>query len=213
MSGTDKSPELLELYEPFIAPRRSRVRTVVEIGIGSGASLHWWAGLFPFARILGIDENCSDADMSDGRILVRRCAQQDVRKLTEVVLAFAADGVDMIIDDASHIGQYAKASFWALFLDHLRPGGLYAIEDWGTGYWDYWPDGAVPAHLSREPARLDSHPAGMVGFLKQLIDEVGIEDATRPAVGVPPRVPRVVGALHVLPGLAIAVKTEANRLP
>ena len=208
MVGTDKSAELLALYEPFIAPRRSHVRAVVELGIASGASLHLWARLFPFARILGIDENCRDADMPESRIVVRRCAQQDVATLAAVVAAFAPEGVDVIIDDASHVGQYAKASFWALFPDHLKPGGLYAVEDWGTGYWDHWPDGAVPAHLSREPARLDGHQAGMVGFLKQLVDEVGIEDATRAAIGRPPRVKRVVAALHVLPGLAIALKAE-----
>ncbi|HYY94551.1 MAG TPA: hypothetical protein VE713_08540 [Pyrinomonadaceae bacterium] len=47
----------------------------------------------------------------------------------------------MIIDDCSHVGTLARASFWHLFERHLKPGGLYVIEDWGTGYWDFWPDG------------------------------------------------------------------------
>ncbi|HUV09939.1 MAG TPA: hypothetical protein VMX12_03105, partial [Acidimicrobiia bacterium] len=40
----------------------------------------------------------------------------------------------------------------------------YAIEDWGTGYWESWPDGA-----QFEP----DHTAGMVGFVKSLVDECG----------------------------------------
>ena len=53
----------------------------------------------------------------------------------------APDGFDIIIDDASHIGELTKTSFWHLFDHHLKPGGLYAIEDWGTGYLDDFTDG------------------------------------------------------------------------
>ena len=34
-----------------------------------------------------------------------------------------------------------KMAFWHLFDNHLKPNGLYVIEDWGTSYWDDWPDG------------------------------------------------------------------------
>ena len=27
-----------------------------------------------------------------------------------------------------------------LFQNRLNPGGIYPIEDRGTGYWDKWPD-------------------------------------------------------------------------
>jgi hypothetical protein len=45
----------------------------------------------------------------------------------------APEGFDIIIDDASHIGELTKTAFWHLFDNHLKPNGLYAIEDWGTG--------------------------------------------------------------------------------
>jgi spermidine synthase len=47
----------------------------------------------------------------------------------------APEGFDIIIDDASHFGDLTKIAFWHLFDNHLKPSGLYVIEDWGTGYW------------------------------------------------------------------------------
>jgi hypothetical protein len=34
-----------------------------------------------------------------------------------------------------------KVAFWHLFDNHLKPSGLYVIEDWVTGYCDDWSDG------------------------------------------------------------------------
>jgi len=42
----------------------------------------------------------------------------------------------VIIDDCSHIGELTRISFWHLFTNHLKPGGIYAIEDIGTSYMD-----------------------------------------------------------------------------
>jgi len=53
----------------------------------------------------------------------------------------APEGFDIIIDDCSHIGEFTAVSFWHLFDRHLKPGGLYVIEDWGTGYMRGTPDG------------------------------------------------------------------------
>jgi len=61
-----------------------------------------------------------------------------------------------------------------LFDSHLRPKGHYVIEDWGTGYWHDWPGGKPwqPEDRSRENEDyFPSHPWGIPGFLKQLLDE------------------------------------------
>ena len=92
-----------------------------------------------------------------------------------------------------------RASFSALFDRHLKPGGIYAIEDWETGYWPRWPDGKA-----YEPG----HAHGMVGFIKDLVDEVGAHGITHPEHGTPPeRVPRVTH-LEIHPGLVIAIKPD-----
>jgi len=61
--------------------------------------------------------------------------------LSEVACKTAPEGFDIIIDDASHLGKLTKIAFWHLFETHLKGGGFYVIEDWGTGYWSDWPDG------------------------------------------------------------------------
>ena len=66
--------------------------------------------------------------------------------MSRVANETAPDGFDIIIDDASHIGEFTKRSFWYLFDHHLKPGGLYVIEDWLTGYVDNWPDGKKLKH-------------------------------------------------------------------
>ena len=98
-----------------------------------------------------------------------------------------------------------RIAFWHLFDNHLKPGGLYVIEDWGTGYWEDWPDGlslnleenaiwqwkarplwmkiANKLGLKTPPISLKTpvpcHSYGMVGFIKQLVDEQAASDVTR----------------------------------
>jgi Methyltransferase domain len=43
--------------------------------------------------------------------------------------SFGTAPVDLVVDDASHLGPQTRASFETLF-PRLRPGGLYVIEDW-----------------------------------------------------------------------------------
>ena len=99
----------------------------------------------------------------------------------------APDGFEVIIDDASHVGQLSARSLQALFIEHLRPGGLYIIEDWGTGYLPSWPDGGTPSAVigiaeldscatssgqasDSSGNRMPGHDAGMVGLVKRLVD-------------------------------------------
>ena len=107
--------------------------------------------------------------------------QADLRFLSRVASETAESGYDVIVDDASHLGYETKVSFWHLFDHHLKSGRLYFIEDWGTGYWDDYPDGKIVdlEAYHRTPSSLTSHTYGMVGFIKQLIDEQGVADATR----------------------------------
>jgi len=50
------------------------------------------------------------------------------------------------------LNALTRRSFWHFFQHHLKPGGLYVIEDWGTGYWSDWPDGAAATGASAWPA-------------------------------------------------------------
>ena len=121
-------------------------------------------------------------------------------------------GFNIIIDDASHIAEATAATFKTLFYDHLQPGGFYAIEDWGTGYWDSWPDGGQPGLPAPEPLfpntgkHFPSHDLGMVGFVKQLIDECGLGDICHARFGLPPVRKNWIRGMHFRAGLVIIEK-------
>ena len=81
----------------------------------------------------------------------------------------------------------------------LVSGGIYAIEDWGTGYWSghsFYPDGrrfregggAIDAATAPIASKFSTHQYGMVGFIKQLVDECGMMDLTNPTWGNPPQI-------------------------
>jgi hypothetical protein len=168
--------------------------------------------------IVGIDADLTHFRCEDRtRIEVFEGSQTNPRFLQSTALAVAPEGLDVIIDDASHIGWKTEIAFWAL-LEHLRPGGYYFIEDWGTGYCPDWPDGRrakvdagrVPvthrvARLLGLPLRQRSHEHGMVGFIKKLIDEQGMGDLSG---GV--RVSRFA-AMTITPGVVAIRKATAVR--
>ena len=56
--------------------------------------------------------------------------QSDHSQLREILHEeFGSEPLDLVIDDASHQLELTRTSFEVLF-PHLRPGGLYTIEDW-----------------------------------------------------------------------------------
>lgn len=212
--NTDKPIGYLAEYERALAPMLHRDVAVLELGIAYGGSLLMWRDYFQGGPVVGVDVKKVEVSDPTERIHTYAGYQQDTALLTEIARRHAPGGFDLIVDDASHVGDITKTSFWHLFLNHLKPGGIYAIEDWGTGYWlghPYYPDGrhADPDLATRpvgpgEP--FPSHPYGIPGFLKQLLDEVGMLDITQPEYGIPPPRPSRISRMEVSPGLALVFK-------
>lgn len=211
-------------YERLFGPLAGRKIHLLELGISQGGSLELWRDYFRRGTIAGIDISPVRLDDPTGRIHVYQGLQQDTALLDRVRRETAPDGFDIIIDDCSHIGEFTALSFWHLFDRHLKPGGLYVIEDWGAGYMRGTPDGrayvphrsvtslrsrlrpfvetlvALPSVVRRPVLkrvvravmnrlvrmRFRSHMYGLVGFVKQLVDEAGMDDITHPAWGTPP---------------------------
>ena len=166
----------LRWYDAAIGDAWERVTAVLELGVHRGGSLELWRDYFPNARIIGIDSDVSAARVADRTgIEIFEARQDDAGKLREIAARAAPDGFDLIVDDAAHVASLAEASFRTLYDAHLKPGGLYVIEDWGTGYVDDWPDGRRirPRRFPRFGAKvpIHSHMHGLVGFIKKLIDE------------------------------------------
>lgn len=152
--------------------------TVLELGVHTGESLKVWASYFSRGTVIGVDIVDRRVDFTDYPNIVFELGNQtDADRLKEICLAHAPDGLDIIVDDASHLGQSSLASYTALF-GYLKPGGLYIVEDWGTGYFDEWPDGGRLNKVRSETVdgqitgRIPSHDFGMVGFVKSLVDEL-----------------------------------------
>lgn len=72
------------------------------------------------------------------------------------------------------------------------------IEDWGTGYWPSFPDGRAPDGTP--------HVAGMVGFVKELVDECAAADITDADRGTPPRRESRIERMQVGFGQVFVVK-------
>lgn len=133
-----KPDSLLALYDELM-PRLALAETLLELGVRDGESMRMWRVRLPATGIVGIDINPSPR--IDG-VTTFVAAQQDTSALTRISSDCAPGGWDVVIDDASHLGTYTRTAFRHLYQHHLRPGGLYIIEDWRTGYDPAWPDGA-----------------------------------------------------------------------
>jgi hypothetical protein len=200
---SDKIRDLsyLEDYDPIFEPYVQKKIALLELGVNKGGSLLLWRDYFPFGTVAGIDVRLPDGFDPGERIQVFEGNQADPQFLSRVANNVAPEGFDIIIDDASHIGELTKTAFWHLFDNHLKPNGLYVIEDWGTGYLNGWYDGKrlnlesyAQQKFKRSPhwlfllkarAKLGlklpmrSHCYGMVGFIKQLIDEQAAQWVTK----------------------------------
>ena len=174
-----KPAAYLPLYEELLGGLRDQRFNLLELGVWKGDSLVMWRDAFQQATIVGVDLSPPELDLGP-RVHVVRGDQADGAFLDRLRIDHAPGGFDVIIDDASHVGQLSARSLRALYRQHLRPGGLYVIEDWGTGYMGNWPDGAAPAGVIGaeqldeagpvEPNRMPSHDSGMVGLVKRLVD-------------------------------------------
>lgn len=164
-----------------------------------------WHQYFPYGLVVGLDQQANPISDMPERMRFYQGAQDDNALLDQIAFECAPDGFDIVIDDASHLGKVARSSFQNLYHKHLKSGGIYVVEDWGTGYWQSWPDGES-YHLADKGGRtqslfqrasrmlrwrgrdetdrsFSSHNFGMVGFVKELIDEVAWADVTAPNRG------------------------------
>ena len=179
-----KPASLVKLYEQLFAHLRGQEFTLFELGIKRGDSLAMWTEAFPEATVIGLDLEPPDLDLGP-RVRMWRGDQTDCELIGKIRASDAPGGFDVVIDDASHQGAESAASLRCIFNAHLRPGGTYVIEDWFTGYTDWWSDGRNPDRGAFEVGgvgrtskslgkgvKFPSHQFGLPGVVKQLIDQL-----------------------------------------
>lgn len=211
-AGT-KSDDYYQIYEPHFEPIKNNQLNIVELGVLDGKSTKIFSTYFTNARILALDLELRSIDFTQyPNVIYAKCDQNDQKELADMCTATFSSGVNLIIDDAAHIGLYSLNSFFALF-PLLMPGGIYVLEDWGTGYWNDWPDGkAFESHYCQEsaggvPKRIKSHDYGMVGLIKLLIDYVAGSDV-RPTHGSPKTRNSMIDTMEVHFGTVLLRKAE-----
>jgi hypothetical protein len=127
----------LEIYERHFAPLRHAKEPlrILELGVSRGGSLDIWRKYFgPSARIVGIDIDPACAERVDPENTVIIGDQSDPALLGSA-LETLGGGVDLVIDDGSHLGRLQIASFEYLY-PRISERGLYVCEDLHCSYWD-----------------------------------------------------------------------------
>ena len=209
---TDKSRSYLRNYDKYFADFPEPLN-ILELGIFHGGSLLLWRDHIQGGNVVGLDRKNVEVPDESGRRKVYKGSQDDTALLERI--GNETGPFDIIIDDASHLAAETKVGFWWLFERHLKPGGLYVIEDWRVGYYGAWPDGKQYKQprdnrgLFGRARRVRSHDFGLVGFVKQLVDELGADAYTHPSRGSREanRLPRF-RSMEFTPGLVFIVKAS-----
>lgn len=214
LAGADQTAKPLSyyaVYQKYFTSLADQRLAILELGTYKGDSTRIFATFFGNSRILTVDLEPRDVDFSGfENVCSLQADQTDGPALERICGEFAPDGFDIVIDDASHVGCHSLRSY-EILCPLVKPGGFYIVEDWGTGYWANWPDGAAiqPVELAARDGnlakRIVSHDHGMVGFVKFLVDETAGRDRYPPG-SASRDVPVVIEFLHVYPGLVILKK-------
>jgi hypothetical protein len=142
--GSDKGRNhYTTVYSALFKDRCEQPIKIFELGLGTnnpdapsnmgvfgapGASHRGWRELFPNAHVYGADIDRQILFQED-RINTFYCDQLDGSSIRELWShADLMDGADIIIEDGLHTFE-ANISFLEESLHHLRPGGIYVIED------------------------------------------------------------------------------------
>ena len=170
----------LDNYTRHFSHLREQPVKLLELGVYHGGSLLMWNEYFANGHIAGLDINPNPMPSTPERVKFFQGSQGDHALLHSIANKVAPDGFDVIIDDAAHVGTLARSSFQAMFDDHLKHGGIYVIEDWGTGYWGSWPDGQVYDPSVRAPRSPDSRGKLMrTRMTKKVLSALGLGNLSR----------------------------------
>jgi predicted O-methyltransferase YrrM len=169
--------------EAYLDIRRSReIRDVIELGTLGGGSAIFLDVLFQPRRLVTVDVNRRPAKALEAWIRAHGnrsvvpaygISQSDKDALRSIVRNEFRDGLDLIVDDASHLLGPSRDSFNTLF-PYLRPGGLYLIEDW---CWAHNPNFQGPdAPWADEPA--------LTNLILEIVLRVGCNPGQTTAIDV-----------------------------
>lgn len=148
-----------DIYERHFNKFIGKEPVIVEIGVADGGSLEMWNYYFDNkCKIYGIDINpsCKKVENTFPNVTILIGDQNDDIFLDRILNEIPP--IDILIDDGSHIQQHLIKGFQKLY-QHIKPGGIYLIEDLHTSYWHQYGGGL-------------KKPDSFIEFSKSLIDEL-----------------------------------------
>lgn len=159
---SDKWASYLPYYDELFTALRNKPVNLLEIGVQNGGSLETWNKYFIHAgHLLGcdIDEGCRRLEYDSEKIKVVVGDANRIEIASEIFRL--CNEFDIVIDDGSHVSNDILKSFM-IYFEHLKPGGLYVIEDTHTLYSESY-GGGVLNELSA------------YAFFKKIIDLINYE--------------------------------------
>lgn len=129
-----------DFVETYVRLASEKPQYVLELGIYQGGAIVLFERLFRPKRVVGIDLSTKPIPALDRYIergsVIRPylgTSQADRQRLDEILSSEFPDGIDLIVDDASHQYGLSRMSFEICF-PYLKPGGLYILEDWSWSH-------------------------------------------------------------------------------
>jgi hypothetical protein len=120
------------LYESFFQDLRDSDINLLEVGILYGSSTKMWEEYFTKAKIHAVDIN-DHKGMANDRIQISVINQENENDLRSLPKDY-----DIIIEDGGHTMLQQQTSLKVLFVENLKPGGTYVLEDLHTSEHYYW---------------------------------------------------------------------------
>ena len=124
-----KMPYMLAFYRRLLTGLDREPASILEIGVKGGGSTAMWKALFPNAVVVGVDIKLrrwlTHQPSQDGVVYLQG-DQTDIPRLEEIARKYGP--FDLVIDDGSHVTDHVAGTLQCL-LPHVRPGGVYVIED------------------------------------------------------------------------------------
>lgn len=134
-----KTPKFLEYYDKL--KTRAQPKDIMEVGMFEGGSLVYLDKVFQPTKLVGLDLRREPIEpleaYREGRdhIVTYYGRSQDQQGTLMAARSNFPTGIDLVVDDASHLYAQTKATFEMLF-PMVRTGGTYIIEDWA---WSHTP--------------------------------------------------------------------------
>lgn len=189
-------------YQLHFRKFKFRRINLLEIGAGGyenpnagGNSLRMWKRYFPFGKIFSIDIY-DKSPLRENRVKIFQGSQVDENFLNKITGEIG--GIDIIIDDGSHVNEHVIETFRLLF-PKLNDGGIYVVEDTQTSYWE--PYGGDSENLN--------NPKTLMNFFKSFTDSLNNKEFIKPGY-TPSYFDKKIISMHFYHNLIFIYKGDNN---